>query len=96
MKNPDGTFSQMSGGGGIDQETYTQIMDIIGDASDSVSFSLTPTQCECTYYKCTSVTTVSAAPQGATLTMHQGSAQWVFHLQDASATGDSRVWVSQA
>ncbi len=28
--------------------------------------------------------------------MHQGSAQWVFQLQDASATGDSRVWVSQA
>lgn len=48
------------------------------------------------YYKCTDVTTVSAAPQGATLTMHQGSAQWVFHLQNASATGDNRVWVSQA
>lgn len=75
---------------------YQAIMGIIGDVSDSVSFSLTPTQCECTYYKCAAVTTVSAAPQGATLTMNQGSAQWVFHLQDASAAGDDRVWISQA
>ncbi len=53
MKNSDGTFSQMSGGG-LDQETANSILSIIGAASDS---SLAPLSCGCTYYKCASVDT---------------------------------------
>lgn len=51
MKNSDGTFSQISGGG-LDQETANSILSIIGAASDS---SLAPLSCGCTYYKCASV-----------------------------------------
>lgn len=88
----------MSGGGGLDQETYTQIMDIIGDASDSVSFSLTPTQCECTYYKCASVTPGTAAPEGATFTMtytlkaFDATFTYNWTMDDTSKTGTERTW----
>lgn len=81
------------GGGGLDQETYTQIMDIIGDASDSVSFSLTPTQCECTYYKCTSVSSGASAPEGYTLRMQFDAKDFTFTLEDATKTGTERTWL---
>lgn len=73
-------------------------MDIIGDASDSVSFSLTPTQCECTYYKCASVTPGTAAPEGATFTMtytlkaFNATFTYNWAMDDTSKTGTERTW----
>ena len=74
MKNSDGTFSQMSGGG-LDQETANSILSIIGAASDS---SLAPLSCGCTYYKCASVDTEAKTWSGYKAVFDSGTGTWSF------------------
>ena len=74
MKNSDGTFSQMSGGG-LDQETANSILSIIGAASDS---SLAPLSCGCTYYKCASVDTSAKTWSGYKAVFDSTAGTWSF------------------
>ena len=67
-------------------------MGIIGVASDS---SLAPLSCGCTYYKCASVT---PGVSGAVIEV-AGDTTWgcngTYTIVDATATGTSRVWLSE-
>ena len=62
-------------GGGLDQETASSILSIIGAASDS---SLAPLSCGCTYYKCASVDTSAKTWSGYKAVFDSGTGTWSF------------------